>query len=181
MPVQDKWCDKVWTINHAEPAALKAVLVASGGQTQFTLDPILDGVHTIGYRVLFASGQMTPAWDPPCRLFRFGVDAPAYPSFPSHQPHLPLPPWDSSNASVVGDYGTVAAKLRDGCVIDPNIERLVGEISVNGRREIVTLYQLDNVISGDHSFLVIAVQSKDSLQNRGSESTRESGIAHGNN
>jgi hypothetical protein len=57
----------------------------------------------------------------------------------------------------------------------------VGEIRVRGRLEIVTLYQVDDLIAGDHAFLFIAVQSKDSLQDRGHDSKEESGIAHGNN
>ena len=42
----------------------------------------------------------------------------------------------------------------------PSIERLVGEFRVRERREIVTLYQVDDLIAGDHALLFIAVQSK---------------------
>jgi hypothetical protein len=173
--MQDHWCRKVWTINYAEPSALNDVLMVKNGLTQFSLLPFRDGGDVVGYNVTFEPGRMTEAWNPPCRFFPFGIDAPAVPAQP---PQLPLPRWDSSNPQIVADYYTVATKIRGSCKTHPVwVERLQGEIHVAGRPELVTLYKVEALIQGGGAFLCIDVQA----EQPSGMMPQESGLAHGDN
>jgi hypothetical protein len=175
MAMQDRWCRKVWTLNYAEPSQLNDVLLVKNGLTQFSLQPFRDGADVVGYNVTFEPGRMTEAWDPPCRFYRFGIDAPPAPTPP---PQLPLPPWDSTNPQIVQDYYTVATSIQGSCRNRPVwVERLQGEIHVAGRPELVTLYKVDGLIQGGGAFLyidVLAEQAPDVMH------IQQSGLAHGN-
>ena len=120
--------------------------------------------------------RLTEAWNPPCRFYRFGSDAPPAPTPP---PTLPLPPWDSTNQQIVQDYYTVATAIQGSSKTRPVwVERLQGEIHVAGRPELVTLYRVDKLIQGGGAFLYIDVQAE---QAPDVMHIQQSGIAHGNN
>ena len=176
MAMQDLWCGRVWTINYAEPGELNDVLLVKNGLSQFSLQPFKDGANVVGYNVTFEPGRMTEAWNPPCRFYRFGSDAPPAPTPP---PELPLPPWDSTNPQIVQNYYTVATAIQGSSKTRPVwVERLQGEIHVGGRPELVTLYRVDKLIQGGGAFLyndVQAEQAPDVMH------IQQSGIAHGNN
>jgi hypothetical protein len=89
-----------------------------------------------------------------------------------------LPPWDSTNEKIRADYYSVATKIQGGCRNSPVwVERLQGEIRVEDRPELVTLYKVKELIQGGKTFLyieVMAQQAPDIMH------IQQSGIAHGN-
>lgn len=170
--IPSSWQNKIWTIRSAEPAPAAAVLRKTNGSNDFRLVPVRRNGTILAYRVEFQSGAMTAAWKN-CYLVPRGLAKPARPN------GLPLPPYAPST---VVQYQTVVGDVLNQVKSDAahfNTERLEGDITVNGRREAVTLYRVEDAIQDSNGklsdLLVIDLQS-DVIQPL---QPREDGIAHG--
>jgi hypothetical protein len=164
------WQGKTWQISAAAPRAAEVVIKKSNGSSNFKLVPVKRNNQIISYKVDFNTGGMTKSWKD-CVLLPRGIAKPQRPA------QLPLPPFGPASEALYNTViGLVLNQVRSAHF---NTERLEGDLTVNGTKEGVTLYRVDDAIQGAggalEDLLIIDLESDkpNPLQ------PREDGVAHG--
>jgi hypothetical protein len=172
----DEWAG-TWCINDASTDALKAKIMQKGGSNRFTLAPIYsddNGLNLVYLVVPEDDGAMNESWTN-CYLLRRGGAKVLSFGGPPLPAWVPPPPDGSALADRYKE--AVSTAVPDPTMVPFDTQRIEGDITVNGVKESVALYQVPEAIDDGKTLLIINVLSD--LDRRKGQ-LHESGTAHGN-